>query len=101
MVCGILLLVPNAIAAAGGLATNSRNQSDSTNSNNEEEINTAVIVSIRMILVSQLLCQSLPIGFSMRADVRPQVGVGLAVGLFASTVAIYPFGKTRRYIFSY
>ncbi|OXG15955.1 hypothetical protein C349_05118 [Cryptococcus neoformans var. grubii Br795] len=79
MVCGILLLVPNAIAAAGGLATNSRNQSDSTNSNNEEEINTAVIVSIRMILV----------------------GVGLAVGLFASTVAIYPFGKTRRYIFSY
>lgn len=100
MVCGILLLVPNAIAAAGGLATNSIDQSDSTNSNNEQEINTAVIVSIRMILVSQLLCQSLPIGFSMMADVL-QVGVGLAVGLFASTVAIYPFGKTRRYIFSY
>ncbi|KIR71707.1 hypothetical protein I310_04385 [Cryptococcus deuterogattii CA1014] len=79
MVCGILLLVPNAIAAAGGLGTSSSDQSDSTNSNNEQEINTAIIVSIRMILV----------------------GVGLAVGLFASTVAIYPFGKKRRYIFSY
>nr|KIR47402.1 hypothetical protein I312_03163 [Cryptococcus bacillisporus CA1280] len=99
MVCGILLLVPNAIAAAGGLGTSSSDQSDSTNSNNEQEINTAIIVSIRMILVSQLLTSRLK--FWMRTDAITQVGVGLAVGLFASTVAIYPFGKKRRYIFSY
>ncbi|KIR62543.1 hypothetical protein I314_03488 [Cryptococcus bacillisporus CA1873] len=99
MACGILLLVPNAIAAAGGLGTSSSDQSDSTNSNNEQEINTAIIVSIRMILVSQLLTSRLK--FWMRTDAITQVGVGLAVGLFASTVAIYPFGKKRRYIFSY
>ncbi|ODN73284.1 hypothetical protein, variant [Cryptococcus amylolentus CBS 6039] len=74
MVVGILLIVPNAIAAAGGLGASSSGDSDTT-----EEINTAVIVSIRMV----------------------QVGIGLAIGLFAATVAVYPFGKRRRYIFSY
>ncbi|WVQ74265.1 hypothetical protein IAR50_003862 [Cryptococcus sp. DSM 104548] len=74
MVVGILLVVPNAIAAAGGLGSSSSGDSNTT-----EEINTAVIVSIRMV----------------------QVGIGLAIGLFAATVAVYPFGKRRRYIFSY
>lgn len=69
MVCGILLLVPNAIAAAGGLGTSSSDQSDSTNSNNEQEINTAIIVSIRMILVSQLLTSRLK--FWMRTNAIP------------------------------
>jgi hypothetical protein len=44
MVCGILLQVPNAIAAAGGLSADS-------DTDNPQGINTAVLVSIRMIQV--------------------------------------------------
>lgn len=72
MVVGILLQVPNAIAAAGGLSADS-------DTDNPQGINTAVLVSIRMI----------------------QVGIGLAIGLFAAALVIYPFGKGGRYIFSY
>jgi uncharacterized membrane protein YjjB (DUF3815 family) len=72
MVCGILLQVPNAIAAAGGLSADS-------DTDNPQGINTAVLVSIRMI----------------------QVGIGLAIGLFAAALVVYPFGKGGRYIFSY
>ena len=72
MVSGILLQVPNAIAAAGGLSADS-------DTDNPQGINTAVLVSIRMI----------------------QVGIGLAIGLFAAALVIYPFGKGGRYIFSY
>lgn len=73
MVVGILLQVPNAIAAAGGL-----NASDSDDSN-QQGINAAVVISIRMV----------------------QVGIGLAIGLFAAALVVYPFGKRGRYIFSY
>ncbi|OCF40184.1 hypothetical protein I317_06009 [Kwoniella heveanensis CBS 569] len=83
MVVGILLLVPNAIAAAGGLsASSSSSQNDASNvsgGSSSSEINAAVVVSIRMV----------------------QVGIGLAIGLFAAAAVIYPFGKKRRYIFSY
>jgi len=72
MVAGILLQVPNAIAAAGGLSADS-------DTDNPQGINTAVLVSIRMI----------------------QVGIGLAIGLFAAALVVYPFGKGGRYIFSY
>jgi len=72
MVSGILLQVPNAIAAAGGLSADS-------DTDNPQGINTAVLVSIRMI----------------------QVGIGLAIGLFAAALVVYPFGKGGRYIFSY
>ncbi|ORY35057.1 hypothetical protein BCR39DRAFT_516439 [Naematelia encephala] len=80
MVVGILLEVPNAIAAAGGLsASSSDSSSDSSSSDTSSQINTAVIVSIRMV----------------------QVGIGLAIGLFVAALVVYPFGKKRRYIFSY
>ncbi|WVQ96347.1 hypothetical protein IAU59_003452 [Kwoniella sp. CBS 9459] len=85
MVVGILLLVPNAIAAAGGLSASSSgssSQDDASNvsgSSSSSEINAAVVVSIRMV----------------------QVGIGLAIGLFAAAAVVYPFGKKRRYIFSY
>lgn len=74
MVVGILLQVPNAIAAAGGL-----NASTDSGDGNQQGINTAVVISIRMV----------------------QVGIGLAIGLFAAALVIYPFGKRGRYIFSY
>ncbi|WVW86552.1 hypothetical protein I302_108602 [Kwoniella bestiolae CBS 10118] len=86
MVVGILLIVPNAIAAAGGLSSSGSSGDSSSGSAGSEstgsssmEINAAVIVSIRMV----------------------QVGIGLAIGLFAAALVIYPFGKKRRYIFSY
>nr|XP_018260617.1 uncharacterized protein I303_07543 [Kwoniella dejecticola CBS 10117]OBR82775.1 hypothetical protein I303_07543 [Kwoniella dejecticola CBS 10117] len=81
MVVGILLIVPNAIAAAGGLSSSdsSEDSSSDSGSSSGESINAAVIVSIRMV----------------------QVGIGLAIGLFAAALVIYPFGKKRRYIFSY
>ncbi|WVR08358.1 hypothetical protein IAU60_005413 [Kwoniella sp. DSM 27419] len=82
MVVGILLLVPNAIAAAGGLSASSGTSDDASNaggSSSSTEINAAVVVSIRMV----------------------QVGIGLAIGLFAAALVVYPFGKKRRYIFSY
>ncbi|WRT69351.1 uncharacterized protein IL334_006335 [Kwoniella shivajii] len=81
MVVGILLEVPNAIAAAGGLSASSgtSSSSDSSGSESSEDINAAVVVSIRMV----------------------QVGIGLAIGLFAAALVVYPFGKKRRYIFSY
>ncbi|WVF68805.1 hypothetical protein IAT40_003577 [Kwoniella sp. CBS 6097] len=85
MVVGILLLVPNAIAAAGGLSASSSGSSSQDNASNmsggssSSEINAAVVVSIRMV----------------------QVGIGLAIGLFAAAAVVYPFGKKRRYIFSY
>lgn len=74
MVVGILLQVPNAIAAAGGL-----NASSDSDDNQQQGINAAVVISIRMV----------------------QVGIGLAIGLFAAALAVYPFGKRGRYIFSY
>ncbi|WWC73372.1 uncharacterized protein I206_107339 [Kwoniella pini CBS 10737] len=81
MVVGILLIVPNAIAAAGGLSSSGSSEDSSSDSSSAsgDEINAAVIVSIRMV----------------------QVGIGLAIGLFAAALVIYPFGKKRRYIFSY
>ncbi|WWC93162.1 uncharacterized protein L201_008130 [Kwoniella dendrophila CBS 6074] len=81
MVVGILLIVPNAIAAAGGLSSSGSSEDSSSGSSgsSSEDINAAVIVSIRMV----------------------QVGIGLAIGLFAAALVIYPFGKKRRYIFSY
>ncbi|WWD16285.1 hypothetical protein CI109_100711 [Kwoniella shandongensis] len=82
MVVGILLEVPNAIAAAGGLsasADTSSSNSASGSGSDTQQINTAVIVSIRMV----------------------QVGIGLAIGLFAAALVVYPFGKKGRYIFSY
>ncbi|KAL7419421.1 pheromone-regulated protein prm10 [Cryptotrichosporon argae] len=85
MVVGILLEVPNAIAAAGGLdassssSSSSSDSSSSSSSDDSAQINTAVLVSIRMI----------------------QVGIGLAIGLFAAALVVYPFGKRNRYIFSY
>ncbi|WWC95229.1 hypothetical protein V866_002087 [Kwoniella sp. B9012] len=86
MVVGILLIVPNAIAAAGGLSSSGSNGDSSSGSSassstgsSSQDINAAVIVSIRMV----------------------QVGIGLAIGLFAAALVIYPFGKKRRYIFSY
>jgi hypothetical protein len=30
-----------------------------------------------------------------------QVGIGLAIGLFAAALVVYPFGKKGRYIFSF
>lgn len=76
MVVGILLAVPNAVAAAGGLAQSSDDSSSSSSSS--DSLSSTVIIAIRMV----------------------QTAIGLAIGLFAAAVVVYPFGK-RGYIFSF
>lgn len=71
MVVGILLEVPNVIAAAGGLSISS---SDSSTS-----ISNAVLIAIRMV----------------------QTAIGLAVGLYAASLVAYPFGKSKGFSFTF
>lgn len=80
-VVGILLEVPNSIAAAGGLSiSTSKSPSGGGDSmiGTSADISSTVVIAIRMV----------------------QTAVGLAVGLFAAALAVYPFGKGG-YVFSF
>lgn len=81
MVVGILLEVPNSIAAAGGLSISSSSSSSASTTSvagTDQSISSTVIIAIRMI----------------------QTAIGLAIGLFAAALAVYPFGK-KGYVFAF
>lgn len=79
MVVGILLEVPNSIAAAGGLSISSSSSSSTTSvAGTDQSISSTVVIAIRMI----------------------QTAIGLAIGLFAAALVVYPFGK-KGYVFAF
>ncbi|KAG8893840.1 hypothetical protein FRB99_001675 [Tulasnella sp. 403] len=67
MVTGVLFLVPAGIAATGGLSMNYRGQDG-------DEYSTGLLIGLRMV----------------------QVAIGITVGLFASSLLIYSFGRSKR-----
>lgn len=84
VVAGIMVLVPSALSAQGGLIAGLSTPLFNNGSTNAQQI------------YEQNIYQSFSVGAQMI-----QVAVGLSVGLFVSALAIYPLGRKNNALFSF
>ncbi|GMF99794.1 unnamed protein product [[Candida] boidinii] len=86
MLPGIFVQVPSGIASQGSLLAGINTADAIVNSNHTTSSNTSS---------NEFSSTSLSFGIVM-----VQVAIGISVGLFAATIAVYPFGKKRTGLFT-
>jgi hypothetical protein len=94
MVVGILLEVPNVIAAAGGLSISSSEGASSSS------ISSAVLIAIRMVQTAIGLAGEqvdVPTGCNKIINDEDLY----LVGLYAASLVAYPLGKSKGFAFTF